>query len=209
MGVSKFPKGKDGGKDARLIGTAIAYPSTNAPWSGKIIIQAKFTGNINATCSTPDFKRIMELEKPKIKSLKDAGDLTHFICFTNRKRTGIEGDRIEADMRKVCGVDDLVIVGIDTIEQLLLSYPDLIDRFGLAYPAPGLQVHPQDLAALIEHFDENLDIFETDDTVRAELQLSASRFTGKERHQRSFPLIIFGTSSKRNPCSTCAKSRLS
>jgi hypothetical protein len=35
-GVVSFTKGRDGGKDGRLTGTANSYPSKSATWSGKL-----------------------------------------------------------------------------------------------------------------------------------------------------------------------------
>jgi hypothetical protein len=45
-----FTKGKDGGRDAKFTGTANSFPSTNNPWNGKFIIQAKHTEKQNASC---------------------------------------------------------------------------------------------------------------------------------------------------------------
>ncbi len=181
MGVSKFPPGKDGGKDGRFIGTAQAYPDTVAPWSGKIIIQAKHTKSINASCSTAEFKAIMNLEKTKIKALKKKGELTHYICFTNRKRSGVKADELERALQKECDLENLVIVGIDTIEQWLAAYPDLIDRLQLAQPAPGLTIHPEDLEKIILHFDQNLDLFDANQLVQDEPMFQYTQLSLKNR----------------------------
>ena len=57
-----FAKGKDGGKDGKFIGKANKIPSESSPWNGKIIIQAKHTEKINASCSESSFNRIIENE---------------------------------------------------------------------------------------------------------------------------------------------------
>ena len=159
IGVSKFAPGKDGGKDARFVGTATLFPSTTGRWSGTIIIQAKHTTKLNASCSDGEFATVMKREKAKIQKMKDDGELTHYICLTNRKRSGVVADRIVKELKKELNLDNLVIEGLETIESWLGSFPNLITELGLDLPAPGLQINPESLEKLILFFDANIDLF--------------------------------------------------
>lgn len=161
-GTEKFAKGKDGGKDARFEGMAERYPSRASPWSGTVIIQAKHTLNPIASCSDPDFDSIMKLESPRIAALKVAGKLDHYICFTNRKMSGVKGDALQTRLRNETGIPTLMIVGLDFIERLLVEFDVLLDKLGLSLPAAGLTIYPEDLEHLINYFDQNVDLFRED-----------------------------------------------
>lgn len=127
-GVGKFAKGKDGGRDARFNGKANCYPSSEGPWSGKIVIQAKHTSTPNASCSDSDFQaNFKDPEKgecPKITRLMREGLLTHYMVFTNRKLAGkIEEKTVKAI--KSLGMNDAVVVGLEDIDQFLSEHPDI------------------------------------------------------------------------------------
>ena len=47
MATQGFAKGPDGGRDAKFVGTAELLPSSQAPWSGTVIVQAKHTYGYN------------------------------------------------------------------------------------------------------------------------------------------------------------------
>lgn len=55
MGAETFSDGPDGGRDSRFEGLAQLYPSTNRPWDGLTIIQAKHTISYNNKFNDPDF----------------------------------------------------------------------------------------------------------------------------------------------------------
>jgi hypothetical protein len=160
VGTSKFARGKDGGKDARFVGTAERYPSRTSPWSGTVIIQAKHTQNPIASCSDPEFQALMKIEKGKICSLKEAGELTHYICFTNRKKSGVKGDKLQKTLRAELALPGLTIEGIETIQCLLSEFSELITTLGLELPAPSLTIYPEELERLIVFFDQNVDLFQ-------------------------------------------------
>lgn len=179
-GTKKFAPGKDGGRDALFEGTAQAYPSVVEPWKGKIVIQAKHTKSPVASCSDSEFKRLMEAdEAPKINNLKARGELDHYICFTNRKESGVAGRNLELALRDVTGLPTLTIAGIDTIEHLLTHHSDLIEMLGLRMLAPGLTIHPQDLESLINYFDANVDLFSDSLEAAAEPVFQAASFKDK------------------------------
>lgn len=78
-----FAKGKDGGKDGKFIGKANKIPSESAPWEGKIIIQAKHTEKINASCSDSSFKSIINNEVLPFDF--DESDLRDVIIFLHKQ----------------------------------------------------------------------------------------------------------------------------
>ena len=87
-GTSKFAEGRDGGRDAKFIGTANKFPSERSPAQGYFIIQAKWTSSPIASCSDSEFKTELKKEIPKIIRLKKNGEIDNYILFTNRKKTG-------------------------------------------------------------------------------------------------------------------------
>ena len=84
-GVISFTAGKDGGRDARFQGTAIAYPSRTNPIIGHFVLQAKHTTTPHASCSDRDFARELRGEYEKIKRLHEEGICDHYFAFTNRR----------------------------------------------------------------------------------------------------------------------------
>lgn len=121
-----FAKGKDGGKDGKFIGRANCIPSEAQPWDGKIIIQAKHTEKINASCSDSDFSRRLNHEIiPSIKKLKANGDIDFYLLFTNCKLTGIKDSVIEKKIKDETGVPT-ILVADEKIQDLLGKYPDVV-----------------------------------------------------------------------------------
>jgi len=91
-GTTSFEKGRDGGKDAKFVGTANCFPSNTSPLSGNAVIQAKHTTDPTKSCSDNDFENnktsILNEEIPKIKKQVEKESVTHYLLFTNRKKTG-------------------------------------------------------------------------------------------------------------------------
>ena len=98
-GTIVFATGKDGGRDAKFMGTAAKFPSINSPLAGRFIIQSKHTANPAASCSDKEFSRLVEGEKSKIKSLIDGNELEHYLIFTNRKKPANGTIKIE---KQIC-----------------------------------------------------------------------------------------------------------
>lgn len=121
-----FAKGKDGGKDGKFIGKANCIPSEAQPWEGKIIIQAKHTEKINASCSDSDFNGRLKNEViPSLKKLKAADDIDYYLLFTNCKLTGIKDTEIENRLKVETGVPTLLIAD-EKIQDFLKMYPDVV-----------------------------------------------------------------------------------
>src|SRR5262245_28031190 len=85
-GTVVFATGADGGRDGKFEGVAQSFPSAASPLNGRFIIQAKHTANPVAACSDAEFSRLLDGEHPKITRLIEAGELDHYLVFTNRKR---------------------------------------------------------------------------------------------------------------------------
>lgn len=123
-----FAKGKDGGKDGKFIGRANCIPSETRPWDGKIIIQAKHTGKINASCSDSDFnKRLNDEVIPSIKNLKEEGNIDFYLLFTNCKLTGIKDTAIEKQIKDETGIPT-ILVADEKIQDFLGMYPDVVKQ---------------------------------------------------------------------------------
>ena len=121
IGVIEFSEGKDGGRDGKFTGTAIAFPSDVESWKGKFIIQAKFTSNSQASCSDKEFENLIDLEIPKIKKLKERNEIDNYLIFTNRKYTGVKGERLLAKIKKDSGLENVEILGKETINNRYLN----------------------------------------------------------------------------------------
>lgn len=129
-GVIPFAKGRDGGKDGRFSGTANCFPSENDPWKGIIIIQAKHTEKIQASCSDSDFNTIVGEEIDKIKNLKSKGEIDYYLLFTNRKLTGGADSKIIKRIKDETGIENNIIAE-EKIQQYLAQYPDVVKIAGL------------------------------------------------------------------------------
>lgn len=131
-GVISFRKGKDGGSDGRFSGTANNFPSNSGNWSGEFVIQAKHTDNPIASCSDYGFeKKIVPEEIEKLKKLKASGELDNYLLFTNRKFTGVKGKNIRKEIIDRVGIDNVEIIGIETINSYLSSNKDIVKQYGL------------------------------------------------------------------------------
>lgn len=153
-GVTSFASGPDGGKDAKFEGTAAAFPSTASPAAGKFIIQAKHTTRPFASCSDSEFERkIVEKDEiPRIKSQFNAGRLTHYILFTNRRKTGGAEDRIPDLIRAQTGVKNVWLRGLEDIRSDLLDSPEIVRLSGLAKLRSPIEFLPDDIRDVIIAF---------------------------------------------------------
>jgi hypothetical protein len=150
IGITSFAPGPDGGKDAKFEGMAKAFPSESAPASGKFIIQAKHTSSPVSSCSDPDFKNtLIGKEIPKIKHQFEEGRLTHYLIFTNRRKSGGAEDRITERIKKETGVQHVWLRGLEDIECELLLHPHLVKAAGLDKLRSPIQFVPDDLKDVI------------------------------------------------------------
>lgn len=155
-GVTTFAPGKDGGKDAKFTGKAQKIPSAASPATGKFIIQAKHTASPVGSCSDYDFETtLLGKEVPKIKRMFDAGELSHYLLFTNRRKTGLAEDRIAKRVLDETGVKDFWLRGYEDIELELLVCPQMVSAVGLDKLRSPILFTPDDIRdvilALYEH----------------------------------------------------------
>ena len=129
-GVIPFAKGRDSGKDGRFTGTANCFPSENDPWKGKIIVQAKHTEKIQASCSDSDFNKTVGEEIEKIKDLKSKDEIDYYLLFTNRKLTGGADSKIVKRIKEETGIENNLIAE-EKIQQYLVQFPDVVKMAGL------------------------------------------------------------------------------
>jgi hypothetical protein len=155
-GVTSFAPGPDGGKDAKFEGTAVAFPSQSAPASGKFIIQAKHTSNPVASCSDYDFEMtLLNKEIPKIKKQFVDGHLTHYLLFTNRRKTGGAEDRIPDRIKTETGVQHVWLRGLEDIERDLIHYPTIVKQSGLDKLRSPIRFMPDDIRDVIVAFHQH------------------------------------------------------
>ena len=165
LAVMGFAPGPDGGRDARFEGDADEYPSRTSPWSGKTVIQAKHTNGINKSFSESDFfsaesqATIVGEELPKIKKLKDDGELENYMLFANRKLTAQAEQNIRNEIVSSCGIDSqrIALIGVEKLEMLLKRFPGAAERACLDPLDSPLIIAPEDLASVVVAFAENKD----------------------------------------------------
>lgn len=165
MGVQGFAKGVDGGRDAKFIGTAELLPSKAAPWTGTVIAQAKHTNGYNRSFSEGDFfntkskNTVVGEEVPRIKKLRDAKQLDHYMLFANRRLTGNTESVIRAHLAEQCGLPEasIMLCGIESLESWLKHFPDLPGIANLDPVDSPLIVSPDDLSDVVQAFARHMD----------------------------------------------------
>lgn len=163
-GVIPFAKGRDGGKDGRFTGTANCFPSENDPWKGNIIIQAKHTEKIQASCSDSDFSTKVEDEIKKIKNLKSKGEIDYYLLFTNRKLTGGADSLIVKRIKDETGIENNLIAE-EKIQQYLIQFPDVVKMAGLNKLLMPLEFDDSDIRDVVLAIKESLNADDLSDSI--------------------------------------------
>lgn len=154
IGTVVFTDGKDGGRDAKFYGKANNFPSTSKPWEGKIVIQAKHTDKINASCSDSSFQTILKNSViPAINKLKNDEKIECYLLFTNRKLSGIQDAKIEDIFEEKTGIENRLI-GLETIELWLKQYPSIAKILNLNRLLLPLSFDENDLKEIINCFSK-------------------------------------------------------
>lgn len=168
MGVQGFATGPDGGRDAKFTGRAAELPSKSAPWDGTCIVQAKHTNGYNKCFSDADFFSensatcTMNLELPRIKKLKQTGELEHYLLFANRRLAGNTQKAIEDYLVQNTGIpkSSIRLCGKEDLDLWLKIYPD-VPRIAGIDPVDGpLIITPDELAEIISVFSEQKAAFQ-------------------------------------------------
>lgn len=181
--VKGFAKGRDGGRDAKFVGTAELHPSKAAPWAGTTIAQAKHTIALNASFSDADFagdgaQTVLAKELPRVKALRAVGELDNYMLFSNRRLTGIADSTITAKLAAEIGIPkgSVYLCGIEQIELWLKRFPEIAGEADLDPVDSPLLVSPDDLAEVVEAMANHKGEF-------AQVALPASRVTYEEKNR--------------------------
>jgi len=153
-----FAKGPDGGRDAKFIGKANQFPSAAATWEGTTIAQAKHTNGYNRSFSDSDFysegslNTVIGKELLRIKRLRQAGQLDHYILFSNRRLTSLANEKIQAHIACECDLptSSIYLCGVEQLELWLKQFPQVAELAQLDPIDSPLIVSPDELAELIE-----------------------------------------------------------
>ena len=160
LGISTqgFSKGPDGGRDAKFVGTAELHPSKAAPWIGTTIVQAKHTNGYNRNFSESDFysattsSTVVGKEVPRIKKLRDAKQLDHYMLFANRRLAGNAESEIGQHIASQCGIpaSSIYLCGLEQLEIFLKRFPEVAREADLDLVDSPLTVSPDDLSEVVQ-----------------------------------------------------------
>jgi hypothetical protein len=160
ISVQAFAKGVDGGRDAKFVGTAELHPSKSSPWAGITIIQAKHTNGYNRSFAEADFyspkstKTVLGKELPRIRKLRAAKQLDHYMLFSNRRLAGNAESTIRTYIAKECSLPEasIYLCGLEQLEIWLKNFPEVPGLADLDPIDSPLTVSPDDLAEVVQAF---------------------------------------------------------
>ena len=161
VGTQGFATGVDGGRDAKFVGTAQVFPSTSQPWVGTTIIQAKHTNGFNRSFSDTEFfqdpsgpSTVIGEEIPRIKKLRDSGELDHYLLVANRKLPANASVKIRTYIATECGIplDSVYLCGLEQLELWLKRYKTAAEQADLDPDDCPLIVSPDDLSEVVQAF---------------------------------------------------------
>jgi hypothetical protein len=147
-GVTPFARGRDGGRDGRFNGTALAFPSTRDPISGHCVFQAKHVDAPNKSCSDRDFVRLLNGEHEKIKVLIREQVCDHYVAFTNRKLTGGADLKLVKTLKRL-GLKTAHIVGVERLHMSLDENSDLRSSLPNRDDPVPFRFNPDELVTVI------------------------------------------------------------
>jgi len=132
------------------------------------VIQAKHTNGYNRSCSEADFfnsksgNTTVGEEIPRITNLRSTGELDHYMMFTNRRLTAGTEAAIRAHINASCGINitSISLFGLDDLERLLRTFPDVADQADLDPVDSPLIVSSQDLAEVVEALARQRSVFD-------------------------------------------------
>lgn len=168
ISVQGFAKGPDGGRDAKFEGTAELHPSKSSPWVGTTIVQAKHTIGYNRNFSESDFfsttseNTVLGKEILRIKKLREAKQLDHYMLFANRRLAGNAESDIRSYISSECGIptSSIYLCGLEQLEIWLKRFPDVAIEADLDPVDSPLIVSPDDLAEVVQALARQKDCME-------------------------------------------------
>lgn len=158
IAVQGFAKGPDGGRDAKFVGTAEQFPSRSALWVGTTIIQAKHTVGTNRSFSEFDFysktsnNTVLGKEIPRIKNLRAAKQLDHYMLFANRRLSALAETEIRNHIAAQCEIPEssIYLCGLEQLETWLKRFSEVAKEADLDPVDSPLIVSPDDLAEVVQ-----------------------------------------------------------
>ncbi|CFX30989.1 conserved protein of unknown function [Candidatus Filomicrobium marinum] len=158
VGVQGFSDGRDGGRDAKFVGTAERHPSKSSPWTGTTIIQAKHTNGYNRHFAETDFfnpkseKTILGKEILRIRTLRNSNELDNYMLFANRRLAGGIEAKIRGHISNSCdmSVECIALYGVEQLEIFLRTFPEIPEKVQLDPIDSPLIVSPNDLAEVVQ-----------------------------------------------------------
>lgn len=156
-GTLKFAKRNDGGRDARFNGTANRYPSEASPWTGKIVIQAKHTGDFSAYLSDGSFiKNDIVGEYDKLKNLLSEQEIDYYLIFTNRRGSFEKSVEIRRDIANQTSIpfDNIEIIGYEYLNEHLRNNKQLVEKYLTTLLSP-IRFYEEDIKNIIICFRDN------------------------------------------------------
>lgn len=187
-GTVSFAPGKDGGKDGKFIGTANNFPSETEPWKGTFIIQAKHTGIPTASCSDNEFvNQIRNKEIPKLKKMKSNSEIDNYIIFTNRKYTGVNGDKLCEEIKNETGIQNVVLIGKETInDQYLNNNREIVKTYSLDKHHIPFDFSDEEIRDIIVEFKKQLGSIEDSLKTKTEqVKYSFDRIKTEEKNEKN------------------------
>lgn len=178
ISVQGFAKGPDGGRDAKFLGTAELHPSKAAPWVGTTVIQAKHTNGFNKHFAESDFysadakNSVLAKEVPRIRKLRESGQLDNYMLFANRRLAGNAESDIRDYLSTQTGVAQasIYLCGLGQLEIWLKTFPDVAAKANLDLVDSPLIVSSDDLAEIVQAFARQKEsvsaVFDTPPVVR-------------------------------------------
>lgn len=158
VSVQGFAKGPDGGRDAKFMGTAELHPSRTAPWVGTTIVQAKHTNGYNRSFFESDFfsttaaNTVLGKEIPRVKKLREANHLDHYMLFANRRLAGNAETEIRDYIAFHCSIpaSSIYLCGLEQLEIWLKRFPEVAREADLDPVDSPLIVSPDDIAEVVQ-----------------------------------------------------------
>lgn len=162
IGVHSYTKGPDGGKDGYFTGMAENYPSSNEPWKGTFIIQAKHSTLLGAGCSDNDFfsnkNSVLNKEIKRLNERRSEGQsFDCYLVFTNRKMPGKAHTNIKNHLQKELGIANVDVIGLEDLTRLVGERPELVERYDLLRNMLPDRFFENDIRDVIVLFSQNSD----------------------------------------------------
>jgi hypothetical protein len=129
------------------------------------IIQAKHTNGCNRNFSESDFfsktavNSVLSKEIPRIKKLREAKQIDHYMLFANRRLAGNAEAEIQEYIANECGIPttSIYLCGVEQLEMWLKRFPQAAKDADLDPVDSPLIVSPDDMADVVQALARQID----------------------------------------------------